>query len=103
MSEGKILKATICKKYFDLILSGKKKIEYRDIKPFWTKRLYDDAGNLKDYDLIELRNGYNKDSPKIQVEFKGVKKMILKEDVGMTKGVEVYGILLGKVVKKENC
>lgn len=69
----------IKKKWFDMILSGEKKEEYREIKPYWTKRfekeffgqeLTDDRIKaLKKYTTlpseIVLRNGYSKDSPYI--------------------------------------
>ena len=70
--QKKILYLTLHKKWFDEIVSGKKKIEYRDIKPYWTKRLFDKDGKPKDYNLIFFRNGYSKDCPKMFVEFKGV-------------------------------
>ena len=41
-----ILHLTLTKNWFDLILSGEKKEEYREIKPYWEKRL-----NGKTYDL----------------------------------------------------
>lgn len=55
----------IQKKWFDMIVSGKKKEEYREIKPYWTVRF------LKEFGLnfqgkirhIIFRNGYNKNSP----------------------------------------
>ena len=35
-----ILHLTLKKKWFDMILSGEKKEEYRELKPYWLKRLY---------------------------------------------------------------
>lgn len=43
------------KKWFELVKSGKKKIEYREIKDYWTKRL------KKDYDDILYVVGYPSD------------------------------------------
>lgn len=37
--ENQILQLRLKKKWFDMILSGEKKEEYRDIKPFWAVRL----------------------------------------------------------------
>ncbi|WP_298025917.1 hypothetical protein [Alistipes timonensis] len=34
-----ILKLTLCRKWFDMILRGEKPYEYRGIKVFWTRRL----------------------------------------------------------------
>ena len=43
---------TLKKNWFDLILSGEKKEEYREIKPYWEKRLIG-----KTYDKVIFRNG----------------------------------------------
>ena len=86
----KILHLTLLRKWFKQILAGTKKIEYREIKPYWTKRLFDINGNGVKYDYIIFKNGYNKDCPVMKVEFLGIKKN--KE----------YEILLGKILEKKN-
>lgn len=75
------------KEWFDQILAGTKNIEYREIKPYWTKRLFDENGEPKKFDIIEFRNGYSKDCRKMRVEFKGLRV-----------GNENYEILLGDVL-----
>ena len=62
-----ILHLTIKKKWFDLIASGKKKIEYREYKPYWVTRLYG-----KHFDEIHFRNGYGKKSPVMVTECTGM-------------------------------
>lgn len=59
----------IKKEWFDMILSGEKKEEYREIKPYYRSRLYNE-GFLDQYGLPTLyqgrvlfRNGYSKTSP----------------------------------------
>lgn len=37
----KVLHLAVSKKWFDLIASGAKREEYREIKPYWEKRLLD--------------------------------------------------------------
>jgi len=87
----KILYLTIKKKWFDLIKSGKKKIEYREIKHYWEKRLFEGNGKkLKHFDYIIFTNGYKKDSPKLKVEYKGLS---LKDFDGKLH----YALHLGKV------
>jgi hypothetical protein len=66
----KILSCTLQKKWFDLILAGKKKKEYREIKPFWISRLVD-GENYIHYDEVHFRNGYGPMAPFMRVEFKG--------------------------------
>jgi hypothetical protein len=82
----KILHLTLMKKWFDEILAGTKTVEYREIKPYWTKRLFDKEGKPIKYDVIFFRNGYSKNCRKMKVEFKGLRT-----------GKE-YEILLGKVI-----
>ncbi len=95
----KILHLTLKKKWFDEILEGIKNIEYREIKPYWTKRLFDEAGVPKYYDFIKFRNGYSNGAREMKVEFKEVRIGILKEDVGgWKKGMKIYEIFLGKKI-----
>lgn len=80
------LHLTLKKEWFDMIATGVKKEEYREIKEYWTRRL---VGNWHQYesnqviykseymlpygiDRIEFRNGYKPDSPRIVVEWIGL-------------------------------
>ncbi len=58
-----ILHLTLKKKWFDLIKSGEKKIEYREAKYYWWKRLYG-----RKFDEVHFRNGYSLDSPFMRVQ-----------------------------------
>lgn len=71
----------IKKKWFDMILSGEKKEEYRDIKPYYEKRfanffkgrgsILEHGGTLNEWLLtdikffipIKFRNGYSTEAP----------------------------------------
>lgn len=85
----KILHLTLKRKWFDMIASGEKREEYRDVKPYWINRLtwheYHTYGQLelikalchketfrKDYDLIQFRNGYYKNAPTLHVKLLGI-------------------------------
>jgi hypothetical protein len=105
----KILYLTLKKKWFDLIKSGEKKIEYREIKPYWTKRLCENGLkredrhfgwgftiNGKDYhpkifDYIIFKNGYLKSSPKLIVKFNGL-------ELDDFEGKKCYAIQLGNIL-----
>ena len=65
------LNLTIKKKWFDMITSGVKKEEYREIKPYWVKRLKLRVG-YRDFDTILFRNGYQKTSPSVRVDCLGI-------------------------------
>ena len=61
----KILHLTVKKKWFDLIASGQKKIEYREMKLYWIRRLIG-----KHFDCIKFKNGYHKNAPEMIVILK---------------------------------
>ena len=68
----RILYLTLKKQWFDLIKSGEKRIEYRKVKPYWTKRLLDKDGIIRDWDEIHFRNGYGPDAPLVKTEWWGM-------------------------------
>lgn len=64
----RVLHLTIKKKWFDMISTGQKLEEYRDIKPHWIKRLVyieypkeapDDHKNLADDMFFDYENGHD--------------------------------------------
>ena len=74
-----MLTLPIKKKWFDMIKSGEKKEEYREIKPYYDSRflIYYDrdlfTGKLMQMsapDEIILRNGYSSNSPTIKCKVK---------------------------------
>jgi len=67
----KILHLTLKKKWFDLIASGKKKMEYREYKPYWQKRLLNVDDTPKHFDIVRFKNGYG-DVPTMDVQFNGI-------------------------------
>lgn len=61
----------IKKKWFDMILSGEKKEEYREIKPYYNSRFskYNiRADYYKPIGIVLFRNGYSKNSPTLKCE-----------------------------------
>jgi len=93
----KILHLTLKKEWFDMIDSGVKKEEYREIKPYWTKRFFNEDGSTKDYDIIRFKNGYNSDSPVFNVEFKGIRLGKGNPDWGGDKN-NVYILIFGEKI-----
>ncbi len=84
----KVLHLNLYRKYFDAILNGEKTIEYRDITPYWSKRL---EGRY--YDVIQFRNGYAKVAPVMIVKYKG---LVTDDLYGR------YAIQLGKILEYKN-
>ncbi len=112
-----VLYLNLRKKWFDMILSGEKTEEYREIKDYWMTRLIDSVQRLikqehfgdvpakfiafKEFDIIEFRNGYSKNAPRFQIECKGI-------EIGQTKygwsdgwAGDVFVIKLGKIIGKQ--
>lgn len=78
----KVLTLTVNKEWFSRILSGEKKEEYREIKPYWIKRLttncevvYDVVAETycgkvlyRPYTHVLFINGYGDDKPRVEKE-----------------------------------
>lgn len=95
----KTVSMTIKRKWFDLILSGEKKEEYRERKKYWIRRL------LYGDDVIthlKLINGYGRDKPYIVVELKGIGVGTGKEEWGAIPGEEYFILDLGEITEAKN-
>ena len=90
----KILHLTIKKKWFDMIASGEKIEEYRTIKEYWTTRLVN-----REYDAVLFRNGYEKDSPRLLIEYKGFHEGFgMVPEWGAPAREKVYILRLGEII-----
>lgn len=128
----KILHLTLKKKWFDMIKSGLKTEEYREIKDYWVRRLIslkedmeycsldefiNDLNNpyykhhgpedcmryfnaeLKQFTVVEFRNGYRKDRPTITMKLKLISIGTGCTRQGAEKDKVYFVIHLGKVLK----
>ncbi len=86
----KVLHLNLYRKYFDQILEGKKTTEYREVTPYWSKRL-----EGRHYDVIQFRNGYAKVAPMMIVEFKGM-------GIVTFQATPKYAIELGNILEIKN-
>jgi len=89
----RILHLTLKKKWFDMIASGEKREEYRELKPYWHKRLQG-----KSYDVIHFRNGYAKNAPNMTVELREVLSSLGIVEWGAPEGQPVYILRLGNIL-----
>jgi hypothetical protein len=117
----KVLHLTLKKKWFDMIASGEKKEEYREIKKYWAVRLCgssqyngNDKGllpndkstywngfypiNFQHFDTIEFRNGYSKNAPVVSVECLGIEVCQGMMIWGAEPGKEYFVIKLGEII-----
>ena len=99
---------TIKKKWFDMILSGEKNEEYREIKPYYETRfmtVYGIAwiyGGISPIKEILFRNGCSKESPQF------VAKCALhigtgKEEWGAEQNKEYYILRIHEIIERKNC
>lgn len=70
------LRLTLHRRWFDMIQTGQKKEEYREIKPFWITRLN------KDYTRVEFINGYHTDADRFTVGLKKISVGYGRKDWG---------------------
>ena len=97
--DNKILHLTLKKKWFDMILSGEKKEEYRDVKQYWIDRLK----LSKQYDVIKFKNGYSKNARQMVVEFKGCEIGSAVHEWSDGWQGQVFIIKLGNILETTNC
>jgi len=105
---------TLKKKWFDMILSGVKTEEYREIKPYWEKRFINYFGKHYDFsketpaliwntklkDII-FKNGYAKDAPQFNAECT-ISEGYGKEEWGAEKGCKYYILKIHRVYNEKN-
>lgn len=95
---------TLKRKWFDMILSGEKKIEYREIKYYWIKRLaktWSAPGEIFipfNIEQIIFTNGYAKDSPTFKIECKGITIESAKPEWSDNAQGEFFCIQLGNII-----
>lgn len=116
----KTLHLNLKRKWFDMILSGEKKEEYRDIKLHWVKRIVDKdlfkttedflnwygfppkyltLDHVKNsFDTITFSNGYAKDRDQFEIEYKGLRVFAGKLKWGAKKGERYFVLELGNIL-----
>ncbi|MGL4956781.1 MAG: hypothetical protein ACRC9X_06350 [Bacteroidales bacterium] len=92
----KILRLVIKRQWLDLIRSGEKKEEYREVKPYYVRRI---AG--KKYDAVELINGYGRECDRVLIECDGITVGMGVEKWGAVQGTQYYVITLGKILNMD--
>jgi len=124
----KTLKLTLKKQWFNMILSGEKKEEYREIKPYWAARfmmfpgeMYADeidelcsdlnlqkettekilscfGCKLVKFDAIRFTIGYSKNAPTFTIECNKIEIRKGKEDWGAERNKKYFVFNLGSLL-----
>lgn len=89
----RILHLILKKKWFELILHGFKEHEYREIKPYWDKRL------SKKYDYVIFQHGYQKDARKMRAAITNIRKGMPKPEWTYAPDQECYIIEFDTLIK----
>lgn len=108
--DKKILHLVLTKKWFDMILFRDKHEEYRDLTPYWEKRLCNIDNNVKDWDLVDFKkfdiicftNGYSKKSRRMYLVCKGIHVGEGFNDLGAIEGKQYFIIELGAIIEVKN-
>ena len=108
------LHLTLKKKWFDMILAGIKKDEYREIKPYWEKRLFEKFNNepqnrslisdngFNGYERIIFKNGYSKNAPSFEIECLGIEIGEGNTEWGAEKGKQCFILKLGRIITENH-
>lgn len=102
----KTLHLNLKRKWFDMIKSGEKKEEYREIKKHWITQLI--GGDLNDgdcdfyhFDTVTFSNGYAKNRPQFVIELISIEFETGFEKWGAIEGVEYFVLKLGNIIQQE--
>lgn len=98
------LHLTLRSKWYDLIKDGVKLEEYRDVKPFWIKRLtaHNNAfDNCRDFAYVTFARGghFHQSIPQMTLKCEGIHIGTGNPDWGAEPGKEYFVIKLGDRIK----
>ena len=94
----------IKKKWFDMILSGEKKEEYREIKSYYDTRFRNIWGYpayWSEVHIVAFRNGYNANSPFFLAEV-SLSTGVGKPEWGAEPGKKYYVLRINKILEVRN-
>lgn len=125
MTTLKQLHLVLKKQWFEEIALGRKSEEYRELKPYWEKRLLDYAGIKRDYKMLAFRRfltgrsvdpldyprgfthvtfrlGYHKDAPRMTFELESITIGKGKEEWGAKPDTPYFIIKMGKRIDMDS-
>lgn len=107
-TEKKILKLTVHREAFEVMVTGEKFLEFREPTDWIKSRLFDKDGKPKQYDFIELTNGYGNHRPQFTAEYVGFYEKTHDHIFKFSNGLHVatkkgmYVIGLGNIISRKN-
>lgn len=107
--EGKkVLRLTLKKEPFDVMVTGEKSTEYRHPSEWIVSRLIEKNERCRSYDYVMFINGYGKDKPYFIAEYLETYRIFLRQTYEYSNGMEVdvrigdFAICVGRVLDKGN-
>ncbi|MDR9502575.1 MAG: hypothetical protein RI601_12335 [Desulfurivibrionaceae bacterium] len=100
----KTLHLNLKRKWFDMILAGEKKEEYRDLTSYWESRFIrpipgePEEFNFSFFDTVTFSNGYAKDRPQFTIELKLILIGHGRSEWGAEEDKEYFVLRLGRIL-----
>lgn len=85
-----VLRLPVNEYWYNLIKDGELTHDYREIKPYWEKRLED-----KTYDVVEFYHRFKSEIPPMRFKFEWIKKGRL-----VNYNMDVYIIKFGEMIEQ---
>ena len=102
----KTLKLVLKKKWYDMIASGEKKEEYREMKEYWIHRLAEDVPPPsffgRRYGTVTFYLGYAKERPSMSFKIESITIGKGKTEWGAEPGKDYFVIKLGERILEES-
>ena len=102
--EGRHLFFVLKRKFFDVMVTGEKKVEYRVVKRHWERQLIDEDGEVKKFDYVEFQCAFSHPLRRFRAGFVDV-SIVNEHAQQWSNGAEVafqdtptYAIRLGPVM-----
>src|SRR4051812_30019681 len=87
--------------WYEMIQSGEKKEEYRDLSDYWIRRLMPDNKTIRQFKTIKFQLGYQLNAPQMIVECKKIHKGRAKAKWSAGYTGECFVISLGEILKRK--
>lgn len=94
----RVLRLSLKKQFYDMIESGFKREEYRELKDYWYRRLTNMDGSFQHYDYITFSYGYTKRT--MTYRFNGVRIGYGVPEWGGSYSLGTFCISIGVLVSK---
>jgi len=97
-----ILRMSLKEQWFNMILFGIKKEEYREIKKHWNSHLLLNCDSFKEFSIVRFTHGYGAEKPSFDIECKDIRIGEGTPEWGAVVGKKYFIIELGEILNRRN-